>query len=106
MQKNPGYFFVQWPHHINVDNTLMALPTGEDTISKIMGDTVITTEYSGIVIYASGLIQGSEESIAIMSAFNFDETDTPKRTEGAITNNSPIPRQLNISRVFDFEPMF
>ena len=89
-----------------VDNTLTAAPTGEDTISTIVEDTAITTEDNGIVVYASEFSQGVEESTATMSAFNFDETDRPDLTEGAITNNNPIPRHLNLSRMFDLEPMF
>ena len=89
-----------------VDNTLTAAPTGEDTISTIVEDTAITTEDNGIVVYASEFSQGVEESTATMSAFNFDETDRPELTEGAITNNNPIPRHLNLSRMFDLEPMF
>ena len=88
------------------ENTLSAAATGEEIISKIVEDTVITTEDNCIVIYDSGFSQGGEESTSITSALNFDERDRPERTKGAITNNNPVPRKLNLSRMFEFEPMF
>ena len=88
------------------ENTLTAAPTREETIPKIVEDTAITTEYYGIVVYASGFSQGAEESTATTSAFNFDKTDHLKRTKDAITNNNPSPRQLNLSRIFELELLF
>ena len=88
------------------ENTLIVAPTREETITKIVEDTAITTEDNGIVVYASGFSQGAEESTATTSAFNFDKTDHLKRTKGAITNNNTSPRQLNILRIFELEPVF
>ena len=82
------------------DKTLTVAPTREETIPKIVEDTAITTEDNSIVVYASEFSKGAEESTATTSAFNFDKTDHLKRTKGAITNNNPSPRQLNLSRIF------
>ena len=53
------------------DKNLPESPTGEDTISTILEDTAITTEYNGIFIYASGLCQRDYESASTTPEFNF-----------------------------------
>ena len=59
-----------------VENTLKAAPTREENIPKTVEYTAITTEDNGIVVYASGFIQGAEESTATTSAFNFEKRTT------------------------------
>ena len=84
----------------------MAEPIGEETISTIVEDTAINTEENDIVIYDSVFSQGDGEYPATTSAFNFDEFGRPELTEGAITKNNSIPRQLNLSMMFELKHIF
>ena len=86
-------------------NTLTAAPTRKETIPKIVVDNAITTEDNNIVVYASGFSQGTEESTAATSSFNFDKMDHLKFTKGEITKNNPSPKKLNLSRIFELDPL-
>ena len=57
------------------EKTQVVKQPGEECIATIVEETAITTYKNGIVIYASGCNQGTNESITTTIAFNFDDKE-------------------------------